>query len=529
MDLLDFWEEQNRIDNVNKIIKEFQGWNWYNELANMSWYNLSGTLSINSISLLDDTLQKLLNKEVVELNEYVLRIVIKYLVFRFERNQVLDIFNFLLLKYDIKFLSEEMSSLVFDETELEYDYGEEPKYKHPLFYLELLFQKDKKDKEFRKEQERKNNEVCIPSFNKYFNQFKDEYGYSYLSPNKTDISSNYGHFLDDIKHVAEKSGIDYDFRIPNTPYIGIESKQRAIWKKKHGEGYFSTVYFLDRTNYTPKISRVVKDLLTPELLDLYIELKIKAEIKRYFLLGGITLDHLFLDYAYKYGFNYYKKHCSPEKWSAYQQDLMLHHNGTYGRLNNCEIKYSAKYIDDNNKEYDIVLVGFSSNDTNDDSMVFPNINSPFPDNIQLHEILNNKELYYEYINSYREPENHIRQLLGLPNIGEGWVSETKLFYLIKEKFKKHRVLQHGKPSWLGKQHLDIYIPELNIGIEYQGKQHTSPVEFFGGNGSFEENKKRDLRKKKLCSENGCLLYEVFPEDDIFVFVDKIYCLHCNDV
>ena len=88
-----------------------------------------------------------------------------------------------------------------------------------------------------------------------------------------------------------------------------------------------------------------------------------------------------------------------------------------------------------------------------------------------------KELYYQYINSYREPENHIRQLLGLPNIGEGWVSETKLFYLIKEKFNNHRVLQHGKPIWLGKQHLDIYIPDLNIGIEYQGKQHTSPVDF----------------------------------------------------
>ena len=152
-------------------------------------------------------------------------------------------------------------------------------------------------------------------------------------------------------------------------------------------------------------------------------------------------------------------------------------------------------------------------------------NTPYPDNIQIHELIMDKELYYQYINSYREPENHIRELLGLPNIGEGWVSETKLFYLIKEKFNNHRVLQHGKPIWLGKQHLDIYIPDLNIGIEYQGKQHTSPVDFFGGEGSFEENKKRDYRKKKLCLENGCVLYEVFPEDDFFIFVDKIYDLH----
>ena len=39
--------------------------------------------------------------------------------------------------------------------------------------MDLLFEKDRNDKEFRKELIRQNNEVCIPSFNKYFNQFKE--------------------------------------------------------------------------------------------------------------------------------------------------------------------------------------------------------------------------------------------------------------------------------------------------------------------------------------------------------------------
>ena len=138
-----------------------------------------------------------------------------------------------------------------------------------------------------------------------------------------------------------------------------------------------------------------------------------------------------------------------------------------------------------------------------------------------------KKVVSFYRSELRESENDLRVIRELPKIGEGWISETDLYYQIKEKFNNHRVLQHGKPVWLGKQHLDIFIPDLNIGIEYQGKQHTSPVDFFGGEGSFEENKKRDFRKKKLCLENGCVLYEVFPEDDFFTFVDKIYNLHCD--
>ena len=198
-ELKDFWENLNRIDNINKITKEFNSFN--DREKYMSWYDFQNCFSKISISLLDDTLQKLLNKEVVEIKEYVLRIVIKYLVFKFDKNIVEDVFGFILLNYDINFITEEIESLVYDENEIEYEYPEDPTYKHPLFYLELLFEKDRKDKEFRKELIRQNNEVCIPSFNKYFNQFKSEYGYTYISPNKINDSSNYGSFLDSIKNI----------------------------------------------------------------------------------------------------------------------------------------------------------------------------------------------------------------------------------------------------------------------------------------------------------------------------------------
>jgi len=105
-------------------------------------------------------------------------------------------------------------------------------------------------------------------------------------------------------------------------------------------------------------------------------------------------------------------------------------------------------------------------------------------------------------------QNEFRVSKGVPKIGEGWVSETELFYLIKEKLPSEEITNHGKPKWLGRQHVDIWFPKHKIGIEYQGLQHDQPVEFFGGEEGFIEGQKRDKRKKKLFKENNSILIEV---------------------
>ena len=96
---------------------------------------------------------------------------------------------------------------------------------------------------------------------------------------------------------------------------------------------------------------------------------------------------------------------------------------------------------------------------------------------------------------------------GIPRIGEGWVAETDLYYKIKEWFPKYLVEHHASPSWLGRQHLDIYIPKMKVAVEYQGKQHDEPIEFFGGKEAYLKTRQRDERKLALCKENGVsLLY-----------------------
>lgn len=56
-------------------------------------------------------------------------------------------------------------------------------------------------------------------------------------------------------------------------------------------------------------------------------------------------------------------------------------------------------------------------------------------------------------------------------------------------------------KFLGKLKYDFYLPDLNIAIEYNGKQHYEPVEYFGGEKSFIKQQERDKRKSRLSKEN----------------------------
>ncbi|WP_312126265.1 hypothetical protein [Brevundimonas sp.] len=110
----------------------------------------------------------------------------------------------------------------------------------------------------------------------------------------------------------------------------------------------------------------------------------------------------------------------------------------------------------------------------------------------------------------REAENTLREERELPRVGEGWVAETALYYQIKSALNEEIVVQHARPSWLGRQHLDIYLPSRKIAIEYQGAQHDRPIQFFGGEEAFKRTVQRDRRKQMLCRRNAVALIYVRP-------------------
>jgi hypothetical protein len=61
---------------------------------------------------------------------------------------------------------------------------------------------------------------------------------------------------------------------------------------------------------------------------------------------------------------------------------------------------------------------------------------------------------------------------------------------------------------------DFYLPDYNTCIEFQGRQHYEPIEFFGGYNGFIKQQKRDNIKKKYCDKNDIKLLLIKYNDDI---------------
>jgi len=121
----------------------------------------------------------------------------------------------------------------------------------------------------------------------------------------------------------------------------------------------------------------------------------------------------------------------------------------------------------------------------------------------------------------REAENEYRKNIGAKKIGEAWISETELYYKIKNHLSDFEVIHHGKPEWLGRQHFDIWIPDLNCAVEYQGQQHDQPIDFFGGEKAFKQNQRRDKIKREKAIANNVTLIEVRQGYNIIDVINKI--------
>ena len=118
-------------------------------------------------------------------------------------------------------------------------------------------------------------------------------------------------------------------------------------------------------------------------------------------------------------------------------------------------------------------------------------------------------------------ENEARQIVGVPKVGEGWISETTLFRALEKHFHQTIAIQHGQPAWLGRQHFDIWFPDWNIAVEFHGEQHFQAVDFFGNADAFAKNVERDARKAALARRHGVKLFVVTKEDDVAALIIEI--------
>ena len=101
-----------------------------------------------------------------------------------------------------------------------------------------------------------------------------------------------------------------------------------------------------------------------------------------------------------------------------------------------------------------------------------------------------------------------------------WKSEELVYNIVKKIYKDYQVIYQYRPYYLstdgGNMSYDIYICGLKIAIEYQGKQHFEPVQYFGGEESFKRQQERDKLKAQRSKENGVKLIYVNYWEDITI-------------
>ena len=120
---------------------------------------------------------------------------------------------------------------------------------------------------------------------------------------------------------------------------------------------------------------------------------------------------------------------------------------------------------------------------------------------------------------WQTPDDHLRGK-GCPKCNSSHM-ESEIRNILQEN--KINFVEQKKFDWLRRQSLDFYLPNYNIAIECQGKQHFEVVDYFGGEESLTEVNKRDQNKKQLCEKHNIkiLYYANYDYDFPYeVFTDK---------
>lgn len=124
--------------------------------------------------------------------------------------------------------------------------------------------------------------------------------------------------------------------------------------------------------------------------------------------------------------------------------------------------------------------------------------------------LNNVYEFDRRMTKYRSSIREKRKLLYNKAVLESkatrkWISEQTLFRFVKSLYPD-AVFQFTA-EWLGLQSIDVFIPSINVGIEYQGKQHYDPIQLFGGEEGLKRRRELDIEKRNKCRMHGVKLLE----------------------
>lgn len=106
------------------------------------------------------------------------------------------------------------------------------------------------------------------------------------------------------------------------------------------------------------------------------------------------------------------------------------------------------------------------------------------------------------------PNNHINHVNGCPTCNASKGELLIESYLQKNNIPYVKGYKFDDCKNIKKLPFDFYLPKHNTCVEYDGKQHHQPIEFFGGTVEFESIKKRDNIKNNYCENNNIKLIRI---------------------
>lgn len=195
---------------------------------------------------------------------------------------------------------------------------------------------------------------------------------------------------------------------------------------------------------------------------------------------------------------------------------------TYPSVCGIEIKHVISYLKNNcwginKKEIDEVVKTIKKNTSKNSHELVKYWMTMYPYNALLNNsYMIDKTEYYQLCDNLdyirQEYSKVVQDLTEEGKINARWKSEFSLFMLVKSYFPN--TIYQYRSKWLEGQSLDMYIPELSMGIEYQGVQHYEVVDVFGGVEGLQNARWRDEIKRKKCKEKGVRLIEWHYNTDI---------------
>jgi very-short-patch-repair endonuclease len=102
-----------------------------------------------------------------------------------------------------------------------------------------------------------------------------------------------------------------------------------------------------------------------------------------------------------------------------------------------------------------------------------------------------------------------------------------LKYLDNKKIRYHREYKFDDCKNINLLKFDFYLPDYNLCIEYDGRQHFESMDIFGGDIEFEKRKKNDKIKNDFCKDSKIRMLRVsyFEKNiesllDLFLITEK---------